>query len=58
MSSFPQDFECSYLFKSKVQVAESCERINDALGSVKGGKFLDKLSVLLTSQGLCSVKLV
>jgi hypothetical protein len=35
-------------------VAGSCEHGNDS-GSIKGGEFLHKLSVLLASQGLSSM---
>jgi hypothetical protein len=40
-------------------VAGSCEHSSEPSGSVKGGEFLDSLSVLLVSQeGLCSMDLV
>jgi hypothetical protein len=32
-------------------VAESCEHGNEHSGSIKGGEFLDNLSVLLAPQG-------
>jgi hypothetical protein len=36
-----------------------CEHSNEASGSIKGGEFLDYLSILLSSQeGLYSVDLV
>jgi hypothetical protein len=41
------------------QVTGSCEHGNEPSGSIKCGKFLDQLSVLLASQeGLCSMELV
>jgi hypothetical protein len=40
-------------------VADSCERGNEPSGSMKGGKVLDYLSMLLALQeGLCSMELV
>jgi hypothetical protein len=39
-------------------VAGSCEHGNEPPGSIKCGEFLDWLSVLLASQGLCSMELV
>jgi hypothetical protein len=39
-------------------VAGSCEHDNESLDSIKGGEFLDYLSVLLVSEGgLCSMEL-
>jgi hypothetical protein len=38
-------------------VPGSCEH-DEPLGSIKGREFLDQLSDLLASQGLCSVELV
>lgn len=40
-------------------MAGPCEHCNEPLGSMKGGEFLDQLSVLLASvEGLCSVEFV
>jgi hypothetical protein len=40
-------------------VAGSCEHGDEPSGSIKRGKFLDQLSVLLASQeGLCSMEFV
>jgi hypothetical protein len=39
-------------------VAGSCEDGNETLGSIKGGRFLTYLRILLGSQGLCSVESV
>jgi hypothetical protein len=39
-------------------VAGSCEHGDEPSGSVKCGKFPDRLSVLLASEVLCSMKLV
>jgi hypothetical protein len=40
-------------------VAGSCQHGNEPSGSIKGWDFLDKLSVLLYSQGgLCSMEVV
>jgi hypothetical protein len=40
-------------------VVGSCEHGNEPSGTIKSGKFLDYLSVLLASQeGLCSMELV
>jgi hypothetical protein len=40
-------------------VASSYEDGDEPLGSIKCGEFLDKLSILLVSQGgLCSMELV
>jgi hypothetical protein len=39
-------------------VAGSCEHGNEPSGSIECGEFLDELSVLLASQGLCSMELV
>jgi hypothetical protein len=39
-------------------VAGSCEHGNEHSGSIKGGEFLDQLSVLLDSQGLSIMELV
>jgi hypothetical protein len=40
-------------------VVGSYDHSNEPLGSIKGGKFLDQLSILLASQeGLCSMALV
>jgi hypothetical protein len=39
-------------------VAGSCEHGNEPSGSIKCGEFLDWLSILLTSLGLCSMELV
>jgi hypothetical protein len=39
-------------------VASSCEHGDEPLGSIKCREFLDLLSVLLASQGLCSMELV
>jgi hypothetical protein len=36
----------------------SCEQDNEPSVSVKDGKFLDQLSVLMASQGLCSMELL
>jgi hypothetical protein len=37
-------------------MAGFCEHGNELSGSIKGGEFLDLLSVLLESQGLCFMK--
>jgi hypothetical protein len=39
-------------------VAGFCEQGDEPSGSIKCGEFLDQLSVLLASQGLCSMALV
>jgi hypothetical protein len=39
-------------------VAGPCEHGNEPLGSIKCREFLDWLSVLLASQGLCCMELV
>jgi hypothetical protein len=41
----------------KRPVAGSCEYGNEPFGSIKGKEFLEYLSVLLASQGLCSIEL-
>jgi hypothetical protein len=38
-------------------VAGCCEHGNEPSGSIKYGEFLDQLSVLVASQGLCSMEL-
>jgi hypothetical protein len=43
---------------SEKPVAGSCEYGNEPSGSIKGGKFLDYLSVLQASPGLCSMELI
>jgi hypothetical protein len=39
-------------------MAGSCEHVNETWGPIKDGKFLDYMSVLSSSQGLCSADLV
>jgi len=39
-------------------VAGSCEHCNEPSGSIEGGEFRDKLSLLASQEGLCSMELV
>jgi hypothetical protein len=36
----------------------SCEHVNEPLGSIKGGEFLDQMRLLTCQEGLCSMELI
>jgi hypothetical protein len=50
--------DLSHLAQDKGPLTGICELGNEPLCSTKCGQFIDRLNILLASQGLCSMELV